>query len=319
MQESSIAQIQGENRRLRAEPHQDDREDRAHEGRPSASASFPVSRPKSGRIAIDGGGAKGYGEKVVLQRSGMHTSEAMPSRRRPQRAGKIDVMSLLSRRIARLGTRTEGHQVVMQSSRRKKRASRSAAHRLRDALGDCPDTMIGYQKMLGGFVIGSDVSRRVGVSEASDAARRRGMLLRLRIHVLDSRQPSIDSKAVLTRRLATRRHARRVARFAIRRAAATGSSRLGGKAFYTRTYPSTWSKHSVAPARASKKPNGQPRTGTGRTSIASATELRRQAREGYKGFARDKDLEAHRQREQASGTGETMAATGFRRARQAKP
>jgi ATP-binding cassette subfamily F protein 3 len=169
--------------------------------------SFPAC-PKSGRIALElTHAAKTYGTKTVLRDVNLHIERgdriALVG---PNGAGKSTLMRLLSGVEAPdRGTRTEGHQVVMQYF------AQDEATRLDPALtvyqtleAGSPLTMVpAIRNILGGFLFsGDDIYKKVGVLSGGERTRlavARMLLRPANLLLLDepTNHLDLDSKDVL--------------------------------------------------------------------------------------------------------------------------
>jgi ATP-binding cassette subfamily F protein 3 len=168
---------------------------------------FPAA-PKSGRMVLELKGArKAYGPKLVLDRVDLHIERgdriALVG---PNGAGKSTLMRLLSGEEAPdHGTRTEGHQVVMQYFAQDEATRLDPTLTVYETLSaGSPHTMVPMiRNILGGFLFsGDDVYKKAGVLSGGERTRlavARMLLRPSNTLLLDepTNHLDIDSKEVL--------------------------------------------------------------------------------------------------------------------------
>jgi ATP-binding cassette subfamily F protein 3 len=173
---------------------------------------FPAA-PKSGRMVLELKGAhKAYGDKVVLDRVDLHIERgdriALVGH---NGAGKSTLMRLLSGEEAPdRGTRTEGHQVVMQYFAQDEATRLDPKLTVHDTLSSgSPHAMVPMiRNILGGFLFsGDDVYKKAGVLSGGERTRlavARMLLRPSNTLLLDepTNHLDIDSKEVLLDALA---------------------------------------------------------------------------------------------------------------------
>ena len=168
---------------------------------------FPAA-PKSGRMVLELKGArKAYGDKVVLNRVDLHIERgdriALVGH---NGAGKSTLMRLLSgQESPDTGTRTEGHQVVMQYFAQDEATRLDPVLTVYETLeAGSPHTMVPMiRNILGGFLFtGDDVYKKAGVLSGGERTRlavARMLLRPSNTLLLDepTNHLDIDSKEVL--------------------------------------------------------------------------------------------------------------------------
>ncbi len=168
---------------------------------------FPAA-PKSGRMVLELKGArKSYGDKRVLDGLDLHIERgdriALVG---PNGAGKSTLMRMLSgEESPDTGTRTEGHQVVMQYFAQDEATRLDPALTVHDTLSSgSPHTMVPMiRNILGGFLFsGDDVYKKAGVLSGGERTRlavARMLLRPSNTLLLDepTNHLDIDSKEVL--------------------------------------------------------------------------------------------------------------------------
>jgi ATP-binding cassette subfamily F protein 3 len=173
---------------------------------------FPAA-PKSGRMVLELKGAhKAYGDKIVLDHVDLHIERgdriALVGH---NGAGKSTLMRLLSgEESPDRGTRSEGHQVVMQYFAQDEATRLDPALTVHDTLSSgSPHTMVPMiRNILGGFLFsGDDVYKKAGVLSGGERTRlavARMLLRPSNTLLLDepTNHLDIDSKEVLLDALA---------------------------------------------------------------------------------------------------------------------
>jgi ATP-binding cassette, subfamily F, member 3 len=168
---------------------------------------FPAA-PKSGRMVLELKGAhKAYGDKVVLQNVDLHIERgdriALVGH---NGAGKSTLMRMLSgEEMPDRGTRTEGHQVVMQYFAQDEATRLDPSLTVHETLSaGSPHTMVPMiRNILGGFLFsGDDVYKKAGVLSGGERTRlavARMLLRPSNTLLLDepTNHLDIDSKEVL--------------------------------------------------------------------------------------------------------------------------
>jgi ATP-binding cassette subfamily F protein 3 len=173
---------------------------------------FPAAM-KSGRMVLELKGArKAYGDKVVLNNVDLHIERgdriALVGH---NGAGKSTLMRMLTgEESPDAGTRTEGHQVVMQYFRQDEATRLDPTLTVYETLSaDSPHTMVpAIRNILGGFLFsGDDVYKKAGVLSGGERTRlavARMLLIPSNTLLLDepTNHLDIDSKEVLLDALA---------------------------------------------------------------------------------------------------------------------